>query len=176
MVRGYHPMTDKYTQLAKANGGKRAEDFEKTIRKSDNIEIFDLTNWTFVELNPHYSEFDGFWQIYAPNEFTEDLIQYLVDAIEYGALDSGRVDTSYQRESTVCLLHCNSKDHNAMKGILKYLIATNKIPKTQVGKLYNISYKFNTQSQAGLTGDKFVALIKLEDYVDLYTGEFLDEK
>ena len=169
-------MTDKYTQLAKANGGKRAEDFENTIRKDDNIEVFDFMNWTFVELNPHYSEFDGFWQIYAPNEFTEDLIQYLVDAIEYGALDSGRVDTSYQRESTVCLLHCNSKDRNAMKDILKYLLATNKIPKTQAGKLYNISYKFNAQSQAGLTGDRFVALIKLEDYVDLYTGEFLDEK
>lgn len=176
MVRGYHPMTDKYTQLAKANGGKRAEDFEKTIKKDDNIEIFDLMNWTFVELNPHYSEFDGFWQIYAPNEFTEDLIQYLVDAITADALESGRVDTSYQRESTVCLLHCNSKDRNAMKDILKYLMTTNKIPKTQAGKLYNISYKFNAQSQAGLTGDKFVALIKLEDYVDLHTGEFLDEK
>lgn len=175
-MRMNHPMTDKFSQLAKAKGGKRAEDFEKTIRKDDNIEIFDLMNWTFVELVPHYREFDGFWQIYAPNEFTEDLIQYLVDAIEAGALDSGRVDTSYQRDSTVCLLHCNSKDHEAMKDILKYLIATNKILKTQAGKLYNISYKFNAQSQAGLTGDKFVALIKLEDFVDLYTGEFLDEK
>ena len=175
-MRMNHSMTDKYTQLARANGGKRAEDFEKTIRKDDNIEIFDLMNWTFVELVHHYREFDGFWQIYAPNEFTEDLIQYLVDAVEHGALDSGRVDTSYQKESTVCLLHCNSKDHEAMKDILKYLMATNKIPKTQAGKLYNISYKFNAQSQAGLTGDKFVALIKLEDFVDLYTGEFLDEK
>lgn len=173
-MRGYHPLTDKYSQIAKMNGGKRAEEFE--IHKDDDIEIYDLASWTFVELNPHYSEFDGFWQIYAPNEFTEDLIQYLVDAITADALESGRVDTSYQRESTVCLLHCNSKDHNAMKDILKHLIATNKIPKTQAGKLYNISYKFNAQSQAGLTGDKFVALIKLEDFVDLYTGEFLDEK
>ena len=59
-MRMNHPMTDKYTQLAKANGGKRAEDFEKTIRKDDNIEIFDLMNWTFVELVHHYREFDGF--------------------------------------------------------------------------------------------------------------------
>ena len=41
---------------------------------------------------------------------------------------------------------------------------------------HNISYKFNTQSQVGLAGDKFVTLIKLEDFVDLHTGEFLDEK
>lgn len=56
------------------------------------------------------------------------------------------------------------------------MIDTNKVQKTKSGRLYNISYKFIAQSQAGLTGDKFVALIKLEDYVDLYTGKFLDEK
>lgn len=32
-MRGYHPLTDKYSQIAKENGGKRAEEFEKTIRK-----------------------------------------------------------------------------------------------------------------------------------------------
>lgn len=175
-MRINHPMTDKYTQLAKANGGKRAEDFEKTIRKDDNIDIFDLMNWTIVARQHDFHQYDGFWQIYAQNEFTEELVQYLVDAIEHGTLDSGRVDTSYQRESTVCLLHCNSKDHEAMRTLLKYMIETNKVPKTKAGKLYNISYKFNAQSQAGLTGDKFVALIKLEDFVDLHTGEFLDEK
>ena len=173
-MRINHPMTDKYTQLAKANGGKRAEDFE--IHKDDDIEIYDLASWTFVERDSVIQDFDGFWQIYAPKEFTEELIQYLADAISDGALESCRVDTSYQLDTTVCLLHCNSKDRNAMKDILKYLMATNKIPKTKAGKLYNISYKFNAQSQAGLTGDKFVALIKLEDFVDLYTGEFLDEK
>lgn len=44
MIRSSHPMTDKFSQLAKAKGGKRAEDFEKTIKKDDNIEIFDLMN------------------------------------------------------------------------------------------------------------------------------------
>mgnify|MGYP001742377701 FL=1 len=173
-MRGYHPLTDKYSQIAKMNGGKRAEEFE--IKKDDDIEIYDLANWTFVERDPVIQEFDGFWQIYAPKEFTEELIQYLADAISDGALESGRVDTSYQRDTTVCLLHCLSTDRNMMKRVLRYMIDTNKVQKTKSGRLYNISYKFNAQSQASLTGDKFVALIKLEDYVDLHTGKFLDEK
>lgn len=89
---------------------KEQKILKRQLKKDDNIEIFDLMNWTFVELNPHYSEFDGFWQIYAQNEFTEELIQYLADAISDGALESGRVDTSYQLDTTVCLLHCLSTD------------------------------------------------------------------
>ena len=173
-MRGYHPLTDKYSQIAKANGGKRAEEFE--IHKDDDIEIYDLASWTFVERDSVIQEFDGFWQIYAPKEFTEELIQYIADAISGGALESGRVDTSYQLDTTVCLLHCLSTDRNMMKRVLRYMIDTNKVQKTKSGRLYNISYKFIAQSQAGLTGDKFVALIKLEDFVDLHTGEFLDEK
>lgn len=173
-MRGYHPLTDKYSQIAKMNGGKRADDF--VIKKDDDIEIYDLASWTFVERDPVIQEFDGFWQIYAPKEFTEELIQYLADAISEGALESGRVDTSYQLDTTVCLLHCLSTDRNMMKRVLRYMIDTNKVQKTKSGRLYNISYKFIAQSQAGLTGDKFVALIKLEDFVDLHTGEFLDEK
>ena len=44
MVRGYHPMTDKYTQTCKTNGGKRAEDFEKTIKKTITLKYSIL--WT----------------------------------------------------------------------------------------------------------------------------------
>lgn len=173
-MRGYHPLTDKYSQIAKMNGGKRAEEFE--IHKDDDIEIYDLASWTFVERDSAIQDFDGFWQIYASKEFTEELIQYLADAISDGALESGRVDTSYQLDTTVCLLHCLSTDRDMMKRVLRYMIDTNKVQKTKSGRLYNISYKFIAQSQAGLTGDKFVALIKLEDFVDLRTGEFLDEK
>lgn len=33
MVRGYHPMTDKYTQLAKANGGKEQKILKRQLEK-----------------------------------------------------------------------------------------------------------------------------------------------
>ena len=46
--------------------------------------------------------------------------------------------------------------------------------KTKSGKLYNISFKYDSQTYAGkCKGSGFAGEIKLADFVDLETGEFV---
>ena len=48
------------------------------------------------------------------------------------------------------------------------------IRKTKTGKLYNISFKFDSETFAGkYKGNGFSGKIKLADFVDLETGEFI---
>lgn len=47
------------------------------------------------------------------------------------------------------------------------------IMRTKAGKLHNISFKLDTQTLAGEYGASFHSKIKLENFVDLTTGEFL---
>ena len=48
------------------------------------------------------------------------------------------------------------------------------IRKTKSGKLYNISLKYDSQTYAGkCKGSGFAGEIKLADFVDLETGEFV---
>lgn len=48
------------------------------------------------------------------------------------------------------------------------------IRKTKTGKLYNISFKFDTETYSGkYKGSGFSGKIRLSDFVDLETGEFI---
>ena len=47
------------------------------------------------------------------------------------------------------------------------------IKKTKSGKLYNIGFKYDSQTRNCEYGDDFKAEIKLEQFVDLNTGKML---
>lgn len=47
------------------------------------------------------------------------------------------------------------------------------IQKTKSGQLYNISFKFDAQTHAGEYGTEFEGIIKLAQFVDLNTGEWI---
>lgn len=47
------------------------------------------------------------------------------------------------------------------------------LQKTKTGKLRNISFKLNAQTCAGEYGDKFIGNIKLEQFLNLETGEWI---
>ena len=52
----------------------------------------------------------------------------------------------------------------------------NLIRKTKTGKYYNISFKLDRQTEAGEYGDDYKGTIKLSDFIDLTTGEWLADK
>lgn len=52
------------------------------------------------------------------------------------------------------------------------MLANNLIQRTNSGRLYNASYKFNDQTKNGEYGNDFKAKISLDQFVDLNTGEF----
>lgn len=55
------------------------------------------------------------------------------------------------------------------------MLDNNLIPKTKDGRLYNLSFKLNIQTQSGEYGKDFKAELKLSDLIDLSTGEWKDK-
>lgn len=53
-----------------------------------------------------------------------------------------------------------------------YFLVNNLIQKTKKGRLYNISFKLDKQTQAGEYGNEFHSEIRLSNFIDLETGEW----
>ena len=58
------------------------------------------------------------------------------------------------------------------KKVIQFFLDNDMIQKTKTGKLYNISFKLDDQTRAGEYGEMFQSEIKLEQFLDLYTGEW----
>ena len=78
------------------------------------------------------------------------------------------------RKQTDCCFFSNDNDSKGHKRILSYMLNNGLVRKTKSGKLYNISFKYDTETYAGkYKGSGFSGKIKLVDSVDLETGEFI---
>ena len=82
--------------------------------------------------------------------------------------------TALRRESpanrTLCSLECD--DMESHKKVIQFFLDNDMIQKTKTGKLYNISFKLDDQTRAGEYGDMIQSEINLEQFLDLYTGEW----
>lgn len=67
----------------------------------------------------------------------------------------------------------NCDDIEGHKRVIKYFLENDLIRKTKAGKLYNISFKLDDQTRVGEYGAGFHSEIKLVQFVDLNTGEFI---
>ncbi|MBD5542967.1 MAG: hypothetical protein HDR01_01655 [Lachnospiraceae bacterium] len=76
-------------------------------------------------------------------------------------------------EEGVCCFYLNCDDMEGHKRAIGYFIENGLIRKTKTGKLYNISFKLDDQTRAGEYGPDFYSEIKLDQFVDLHTGEFI---
>ena len=73
----------------------------------------------------------------------------------------------------VACFYLNIDDFDQHKKILSFMMENNMINKTKLGKLYNISFKLDSQTKAGEYGSDFEGKLKLEKLVNLSTGEFI---
>lgn len=78
-------------------------------------------------------------------------------------------------EDGVCCFYLNCDDTAAHKRCITYFLYHNLIRRTKTGKLYNISFKFDSQTNNGEYGSKFHSEIKLSDFLDLETGKWIKE-
>lgn len=98
-------------------------------------------------------------------------------------LDALILDSIYSNPETliavmqkngVCCLYLNDNDREGHTRVLRYMLDNGLIRKTKSGKPYNISFKYDSQTYAGkYKGSGFTEEIKLADFVDLETGEFV---
>lgn len=108
-------------------------------------------------------------------ERAEDLVR---EAVVTGAVIEAKHSTAahmaLSRSGTgVCCFYLNGDDSEAHHRAIEFLLRHDLVRRTKTRRLYNVSFKFDEQTRAGEYGDDFHAKIRLADFVDLDTGEFI---
>lgn len=78
-------------------------------------------------------------------------------------------------EKGVLCFYLNGDDIENHKRVITFMIKNNLISKTKSGRYYDNSFKFDDQTRAGEYGADFEGKIKLHEFIDLYTGEWIHE-
>ena len=73
----------------------------------------------------------------------------------------------------VICFYLNGDDIENHHRVIRFMIDNKLIRKTKTGRLYNISFKFDDQTRSGEYGADFKGEIKLAQFIDLNTGEWL---
>ena len=81
---------------------------------------------------------------------------------------------STQKEQGVICFYANGDDVDNHKRIIQFMLDNDLIEETNSGKLRNISFKFDHQTRAGEYGANYKGKIKLNQFLDLESGEWLD--
>lgn len=69
-------------------------------------------------------------------------------------------------------LECDDMERH--KKVIQFFWDNDMIQKTKTGRLYNISFKLDDQTRAGEYGEDYNGTIKLEQFMNLQTGEWLE--
>ena len=117
----------------------------------------------------------GKWMhFFHEQEFAQEICQKAIDE-KACVLCKCRDMEKVSDETGVICFYLNGDDIEGHKKILRFMIENNLIPKTKTGKLYNISFKFDEQTYAGEYGADFEGKIKLAQFIDLKTREWIYE-
>ncbi len=92
-------------------------------------------------------------------------------AVESGVLKEAKVSESPFQG--VSCFYTEADDFDTHRRIINFFIEHNMIRKTKDGKLYNISFKYDRQTDAGEYGSDFKAELKLSEFINLQTGKWL---
>lgn len=83
-------------------------------------------------------------------------------------------DLSVRNEQNgVICFYLEGDDIESHRKVIEFMIKNNLIRKTKAGKLYNISFKFDRQTRAKEYGDSFAAEIKMDQFIDVNTGDWI---
>ncbi len=118
----------------------------------------------------------GKWMFFFNRNEVEKVDEICKNAIERDIVASCKytdVNTLTFKNDGVCCFYLHYDDEDSHKKVITYFLENNLISKTKTGKLYNISFKKDAQTRAGEYGDDFSSEIKLEQFISLYTGEWI---
>ncbi len=133
------------------------------------MRIINLGPWVFyIEGKPQFDEHKvGKWMyFFKDKERVAGLCKAAVEQrIVLEAKHSDALDG-------VSCFYLGCDDVESHKKVIQFFLDNDMIQKTKTGKLYNISFKLDDQTRAGEYGEMFQSEIKLEQFLDLYTGEW----
>lgn len=110
----------------------------------------------------------GKWMYFFDDK--EFVVKVCKEAVESGVVKESKHNNA---EKGVSCFYLSAKDIEGHKRVITYFFENNLIPRTKTGRLYNISFKLDEQTTAGEYGEDFKATLKLADFLDLNTGEWL---
>ena len=84
------------------------------------------------------------------------------------------MELTAQPTGVICF-YLNGDDIENHKRVIAFMMDNNLIKKTKTGRYYNNSFKFDNQTRAGEYGADFEGKIKLDQFIDLQTGEWIHE-
>ena len=137
------------------------------------MEVLDMDGWRFFvgDDSGFVEEKVGKWMYFFEDQngriFTEERCR---EAVEKEIVWEAKCSDS--NEGVACF-YLNIDDIERHKSIIQFFLDYDMIRRTKTGKLYNISFKLNDQTRAGLYGEDFKAELKLESLMDLNTGKWL---
>ena len=130
--------------------------------------------WTWYEPDgyvPNYDAIYGKW-MYFFNCFNMDEVPAICElAVSRGVAELVKhtlFERVYMDNHGVCCFYANADDTDAHKRIIQ----NGLIPRISSGRLRNLSFKLDSQTRDNEYGDDFTARIRLDDFLDLYTGEW----
>jgi len=116
----------------------------------------------------------GKWMHFFTNQ--DFAISICEKAIEEGACFECKCsDLELQGKTGVICFYLNGDDIDNHKRVIEFMLKNDLIRKTKAGKLYNDRFKLDNQTRAHEYGADFEGKIKLEQFLDLYTGEWIYE-
>ena len=134
------------------------------------MEIFKVLNWIkYVGDDVQFDENKvGKWMYYFNDK--DFISKVCIDVIESKIVAVAKHSNA---EEGVACFYLNCDDIDTHKKIITFLIDNNMIRKTKTGRLYNMSFKLDTQTLSGEYGDDFYSDIKLSKFIDLDSGKWL---
>ena len=134
------------------------------------MESIRFGGWKFYVSVPH-PEFDdnkvGKWMY-----FSNDPVrckEVVSKAVKNGIVAEAKYSFP---DGGVCCFYLHIDDLEGHKRVINYFLENDMIKRTKAGKLYNISFKLDSQTNAGEYGEDFHSELKLEELMDLSTAEW----
>lgn len=150
------------------------------------MNIFSNIAWTYYVGNDSiYDQHKvGKWMYFFDSNYDLNRISKLcLEAVEKGIVqqskhtnfDSFGLNPHGNSNSGVCCFYLNCDDIEGHKKLIQYFIDNDMIRKTKSGRFYNNSFKLDDNTRAGQYGTDFNGAIKLAQFIDLNTGEWIYE-
>lgn len=125
----------------------------------------------FTDIAPHFNEEKvGKWMyFFRGRQFAENICR---KAVEENIVEECKHTNA--NEGMSCF-YLNDDDMDGHRRVIEFFIKNDLIRKTKKGKLYNISFKHDSQTLAGEYGGNYHPDIKLDEFVDLETGKWIGD-
>lgn len=109
----------------------------------------------------------GKWMYFFSDRSRAELLTR--QAVEQGVCLVAKCGTA---EDGVACFYVDRGDKKTHKKIISYFIQNDMIRKTKSGRFYNISFKLDEQTKNNEYGDDYDSELKLEELIDLETGQW----